>query len=218
VARMSKQVLGEFRGKIGDVVGKVRSGKHYISAAPVKYKISRAKHEVDKRNRFRVNGQFAKIIRSNELLFNVWNSSNVPASNAYNKICKLNFNLCEPDRPSAKNVITPAGFSLHVTEINSLSDGIEITLNPFEIIPGEVSVSFILYISFYDPKVKSSAYFELSHLSNYETEDLKFVFKYGAREKMLEQAYKHKTILLAAVTRNENGDILRWSETVGREL
>ncbi|QQS35985.1 MAG: hypothetical protein IPM56_17380 [Ignavibacteriales bacterium] len=215
---MSKQVLGEFRGKIGDVVGKVRNGKHYISSAPGKYNISKKPHEVDKRNRFRVNGLFAKTIRHNELLFMVWNDANIPANNAFNKICKVNFKLCEPDRPSAKNVITPPGFWLPVTQINSDDECIEITLNPFEILPGEDIVTLIMYISFYDPVNKNKNFFEMCPAMDYEPDDLKFLFRYGFREKQLAQIYNHKTIFLAAVTQSSNGNVLRWSETVGREL
>ncbi len=215
---MKKQILGEFRGKIGDVVGKVRNGKHYISAAPVKYKISKKPYEVDKRNRFRVNGKFAKTILKNELLFMVWSAANIPANNAFNKICKVNFNLCEPDRPSAKNVITPAGFALPVTQIDSADDWIEITLAPFEILPGEDIVTLIMYISFYDPVEKHNNFFELCPARDYEPDELKFLFRYGDLEKQLAKNYKHKTVYIAAVTQNSDGKILRCSETVGREV
>jgi hypothetical protein len=215
---MKKKILGEFRGRIGDVVGKVRNGKHYISAAPVKYKISKKPLEVDKRNRFRVNGMFAKTIRQNELLFKAWDAANISANNVFNKISKVNFKLCEPNRPSARNVITPAGFALPVTQIDSLVDRIEITLAPFEILPGEDIVTLIMYISFYDPVEKQNNYFELCPTRDYEPDELKFLFRYGTREKQLAQSYKHKTIFLAAVTQNSDGKILRWSETVGREM
>ena len=218
MATMKKQVLGEFRGKIGDVVGKVRNGKHYISAAPAKYHISWKPHEVDKRNRFKVNGQFAKTIGQNELLFKVWDAANIPANNAFNKISKVNFKLCEPDKPSAKNVLTPAGFTLPVTQINSADDRIEVTLAPFEILPGEDIVTLIMYISFYDPVEKRNNYFELCPARDYEPDELKFLFRYGDLEKQLAKSYKHKTVFIAAVTQNNDGKVLRWSETVGREL
>lgn len=218
MATMSKQVLGEFRGKIGDVVGKVRNGKHYISSAPGKYKISQKPHEVEKRNRFSVNGKFAKTILQNELLFKVWETVNIPVKIVFNRVTKVNFKLCEPDRPSAGNVITPSGFTLPVTRIDSADDRIEITLAPFEILPGEDIVTLIMYISFYDPVDKHNNYFELCPARDYEPDELKFLFRYSDREKQLAQSYKHKTVFLAAVTQNSDGKILRWSETVGREV
>lgn len=218
MATMGKKALGEFRGKLGDVVGRVRDGKHYVATAPVSYKMSMQQKEVDKRNRFKVNGKFAKKIKESNLLQRAWDESNVKANNAYNKISKQNFKLCEPERPSARNLITPAGFPLPVTNIRDFSDRIEIELGTFEILPEEKKITFIVIISFYEPEVKGYPYFEMSRLTNYTHEDFKFVFKYSAAEERLAEAYKHKTIFIAAVTEDEEGKIARWSNTVGGDL
>jgi hypothetical protein len=79
MAVLKKNVLGEVRGKIGNIVGKIRNGKHYIASVPSQYTMSRLPHEVDKRNRFRVNGIFAKAIRENELLYSIWHKEKAPA-------------------------------------------------------------------------------------------------------------------------------------------
>ncbi len=218
MASLEKRVLGELRGKVGGIVAKVRYGKQYIASLPSGYRMSKAPHEVDKRNKFKVNGKFAGAIKESGLLYRVWEKEKAPAVHAWNKICKINFKLCEPERPSARNLITPGGFPLPVTNIRDFSDRIEIELGTFEILSEEKKITFIVIISFYEPEVKENPYFEIRRLTNYTYEDSKFVFKYSAAEEHLAVAYKHKTIFIAAVTEDEGGKISRWSNTFATEL
>lgn len=218
MAKMSKKVLGEFSGKLGDVVGKFRKGKHYVSTAPGKYKISNKPNEIDKRNRFKVNGRFAKLVRSVDILYRIWDKENIPANNAFNKISKLNFNHCLPERPSAANMITPQGFYLPVKSIEPFPDRIEAELEMFDVLENESKIILVMFVSFYDPENEEYVYFELTQLNNYESDGMKFIFKYSGRDEMLAQNYKHKTVYLAAVTEDETGKIIRFSGTVGKEL
>lgn len=217
MARLDRKSLGELRGKLGGIVGKVRDGKHYISAAPKKYKISQKPREVEKRSRFKVNGQFAKFIRQVDILFRVWDKAKVPANNAYNKISKLNFKLCRPERPSDKNVITPGGF-LMSADIKSFPGRIEAELEPFDLLAKEARVVLVMIVSFYHPQKPGYNFFELTHPGSYEQDGLNFIFRMNAREEMLDKDFKHKTVYLAAVTEDEKGNIVRFSSTVGKEL
>jgi hypothetical protein len=218
MARLEKRVLGEIRGRIGDVVVKVRNGKQYIASRPSKYTISKAPHEVDKRNRFKVNGLFAKAINENKLLYSIWDNEKAPAASAYNKICKINFKLCNTSRPSVQNLITPRGFNLPVESFSYFPNRVETKLNPFDILPGEKSVIFILLICFYEPVMNEADYFTIKRIEDYDMDELKLTFNFNPTEKQIALAYKNRIAYLAAVTRDGTGNILRWSETVSREL
>lgn len=218
MARIQKQILGEIRGKVGSIVGKVRNGKPYIASRPSKYTMSKVPHEVDKRNRFKVNGLFAKSIKENKLLYGIWDKKKAPASSAYNKLCKVNYRLCNTDRPTDKNLITPDGFPLPVESISFFPDKIEAELLPFDILPDEKRVMFILLVSFYEPEKKELPYFSLKHITSYDLDDLKLTFNLNTTDKQTASAYKNRTAFLAAVTQDDTGNILRWSETVSREL
>jgi|WetSurMetagenome_2_1015567.scaffolds.fasta_scaffold144576_2 hypothetical protein len=217
MARLEKKVLGEIRGRVGDIVGKVRNGKQYIASRPSKYTMSKAPHEVDKRSRFKVNGLFAKAIKESDLLYRVWGREMASAASAYNKICKVNFKLCSTDRPTAENLITPGGFNLPVESISYFPDRVEAELIPFDILPSEKRVIFILLVSFYDPKENELPYFSLKHITGYELDELKLTFNLNTTDKQLADMYNKRTVFLAAVTEDANGNILRWSETVSRE-
>lgn len=218
MARLEKKVLGDIVGRVGNIVGKSRNGKYYIASRPSQYTMSMAPHEVDKRGRFKVNGQFARIIKQTEPLYKIWEKEKAPATNAYNKICKINFRLCRPERPSAENVITPPGFKLPVTKVNPETDRIEAALDVFELLETEKVLRFILIISFYNPTAKQSNYYEICRLVNYEMEELKLIFSYGSYERKLEEHYQNKTIYLAAVTGDGSGNIIRWSDTYSVDL
>lgn len=217
MAVLRKKVFGEVIGKTGNAVGRIFNGKNILVAAPSKYTPSQEPHEVDKRNRFGVNGRFAKVVKENELLYRVWEKEKAPATSAYNKICKVNFKLCGTDRPTEDNVITPGGFKLRVTDINTGPDSISVTIEPFDMTDKEAAVIFIMMVSFYEPKREGIDYYELCSLADYDIDGLNLKFKFDVDEKRLAEIYKNRTVYLAVVTVAEDGNVVRWSETVGVE-
>ena len=218
MAVFRKKVLGELNGKVGEFVGKTRNGKHYIASVPSQYTMSDEPHEVDKRSRFKVNGKFAKAVRENELLYRIWEREKAPASTAYNKICKVNFHLCGTDRPTGENVITPGGFKLTVTDIYPGPDGIDVTIEPFDMTDNEAAVIFIMMVSFYEPKIKGLEYYKVCSLNDYDIEELNLKFKYDEDEKKIAGKYRNGTVFFAAVTVDGDGEVVRWSETTSLEI
>jgi len=218
MARLEKRVLGEIRGRVGDVVIKLRNGKQYIASRPSKYTMSKASHEVDKRNRFKINGLFAKAIKESNLLYTIWDKEKAPAASAYNKICMVNFKLCNTNRPSTKNLITPGGFNLLVEAVSYFPDKVEAELKPFDIHLDEKRVIFIMMICFYEPVKNEAHYFALKRIEDYDLDELKLTFNFNTAEKQIASAYKNRIAFLAAVTQDDAENILRWSETVSREL
>ena len=218
MARLEKRVLGEIRGRVGDVVIKLRNGKQYIASRPSKYTMSKASHEVDKRNRFKVNGLFAKAIKESDLLYRVWEKEKAPAVSAYNKICKVNFKLCSTERPTNENLITPGGFNLPVESISYFPDRVEAELRPFDIMPGDKRVIFVLIICFYEPVRNEADYFTLKRIQNYDLDELRLTFNFNTAEKQIASAYNSRLTFLAAITQDNAGNILRWSETVSQYL
>jgi hypothetical protein len=218
MARLEKKSLGEIRGRVGDIVGKVRNGKQYIASRPSKYTLSKAPHEVDKRSRFKVNGLFAKAIKESELLYRIWEKEKAPAASAYNKICKVNFKLCKTDRPSADNIITPGGFVITVESLAYSPDKIVAGLEPFDMLANERRIVFILLVCFYDPFKKELDFFTLKRIDDYDLEELTLTFNFNTAEKQIAKAYKSRTVFLSAVTEDAGGNIVRWSKSVSREL
>ncbi len=219
MATIKKKLFGEVIGRYGDWVGRVRYGKYYIASRPSRYRMSKAPHEVDKRNRFKVNGLFAKAIKENNLLYKTWYINRAPATTAYNKICKVNFKRCGTDRPTADNLITPpGGFGLRITGAEAFDERIEVELVPFEIMENEKRVVFTMIVSFHEPKRKEYDPFTAKVIKNYDLDDLKLSFLFDLIDKQIAKDYHKRTIFIAVITEGENGNVVRWSDTVAREL
>ena len=221
MAKKKPSILGEPRGKVGDVVYKERNGKTYISKAATTYTLSQLPHEIDKRNIQGVNGKFASLIIKNALLKAVWEKEKAPCTGAYYKINKVNYPLCEPGHPSAKAMITPpGGFKLEAEEINVLADRIEITIRGTILKKGEKHITYIMILSLWNPtrKSKKTNPFEFLMLKDCITEGSDVIFRLAAEETTFLKKYKNKTAFLAAVTANKQNKIVRWSETFVRDL
>ncbi len=218
MAEKKPSMLGDLSGKIGDIVFKKRNGKTYISKAASNYTLSQLPAEINKRNRQRVNGKFAKQIIQNKLLKAVWDKEKAPCSTGYNKINQVNFHLCEPDRPSEKACITPGGFKLELEEITILPDRIEITPRPFDLQKKETSVKFIMIISLWNSRRKKDNQPEFLLKETALTEGQKCVFTLSQEEIKVIRKFKNKTLYLAAITLNNAHTTIRHSETLSKNF
>ena len=218
MAVLKKQTVGILRGTMGNTVYKWMNEKNIVVSRPSHYRMSHAPHEVEKRNRFGVNGKFARAIMLSELLYNIWKKEKAPATTGWNRICQVNYKRCGVDRPTEKNIITPAGFPLTANKTAMLPDGIEVVLDSFDTLKKEEQIIFIMIVSFYKPKIKKHKYFELLVMEGCERDDLKLTFRFDETEKRLARRYKNRTIFLAAVIVDKDGNILRHSETMGKDV
>ena len=218
MAQLNKKVIGEIRGKVGGIVVKVRNGKQYIASTPSHYTMSNEPHEVDKRNRFKVNGLFAKAVKESEILYRAWEKEKAPATTAYNKICKVNFKLCETNRPTEKNLITPGGFNLPITTVESYEDRIEVEIGQFDLNDKEIRIIFVMLISFFNSVTGKNKYFDMGLIRNYKYEDPKLIFDFSEEIKQISKRFKNRTVYLAAVTENEKGEMIRTSKTTAKDF
>ncbi len=219
MARAKGAVLGFLGGKLGQIVAKTREGKQYYAAMPSKYTMSMEQGEVDKRDRFSVNGKIAGIIYKDVHLKNVWKKSTVQANNGFNKITSFNFHHCGTNRPSANNKVTPPeGFILPVTNIESLPDGVGVNLPSIDLNSDEASIIYKMYVSFFEPVNGAASFFDLLKIENYETEGSVVTFRFNVREKSIAEMYSNRTVYFCAVTVDGNNRVMRFSETVGKEL
>lgn len=218
MARVEKNVLGMINGRVGDLVFKVRNGKQYVASRPSKYTMSRKPTEEARRNKFSVNGKFAKCISSVPELKAVWEKAKAPAVSGYNKICSVNFKRCSDESPTLNNIITPGGFPLDIKKIEAFEDKIAAELFPFGLLDGEEKVVFVMIVCFYMPAGSRNEFYELRALAGINVSWPVITFNYNHEEKIIARKYENKIAWLAAVTEDKNGKVVRCSESVGREL
>ncbi|MBK7377813.1 MAG: hypothetical protein IPJ03_02220 [Ignavibacteriales bacterium] len=109
MAIVTKRILGDYHGKIGDEMFKMRYGRQFCYPAPSKHKMSNSAAFKNEQSKFGLTVRFAKIINSVKELSDVWRGARVPGVNCYQKIIKNNLAYARKDSLTLSNIITPAG-------------------------------------------------------------------------------------------------------------
>ena len=129
MAEITKNVIGNISGTLGNMVFRNIGGKVIIYTRPHNQKISYTDKSVKNRGKFGM----ASLLSTNALqlpgIKEVWNSSNLGGRSAYTKIIKFNAKSVEADRLTIKNDIVPIGKRLTVNSFSLTSEKFEIDFN-----------------------------------------------------------------------------------------
>lgn len=109
MATVTKRILVDLHGKIGDHIFQMRYGKQFSYPVPSKHKMSKSAAFKNEQSKFGLTVRFAKIINSVKELSDVWRAAAVPGVNCYQKIIKNNLSYTTKDSLTLSNIITPGG-------------------------------------------------------------------------------------------------------------
>ncbi|MCR4418014.1 MAG: hypothetical protein NUV92_09775 [Ignavibacteria bacterium] len=120
MADVRKKIIGTLKGKLGDVVFRERNGKIIAYSKPKKYRKTKSVKLKKERNKFATVVQLANIIKSIPDLYFIWKNSDLPGSNAYQRIIKNNLQLTNGADLTINNLLFPPGIDLNISlvEIN----------------------------------------------------------------------------------------------------
>ena len=162
MAEITKSVIGNISGTLGNMVFRNIGGKVIIYTRPHNQKISYTEKSVKNRGKFGM----ASLLSTNAMqlpgIKEVWNSSNLGGRSAYTKIIKFNAKSVESDRLTIKNDIVPIGKRLTVNSFSLTSEKVEIDFNTdnFQNITQPYSACLLIFL--YDlknPATGSNHYF-----------------------------------------------------------
>jgi len=162
MAEITKSVIGNISGTLGNMVFRNIGGKVIIYTRPHNQKISYTDKSVKNRGKFGM----ASLLSTNAMqlpgIKEVWNSSNLGGRSAYTKIIKFNAKSVESDRLTIKNDIVPIGKRLTVNSFSLTSEKVEIDFNTdnFQNITQPYSACLLIFL--YDlknPATGSNHYF-----------------------------------------------------------
>ncbi|NPV10419.1 MAG: hypothetical protein HPY57_01325 [Ignavibacteria bacterium] len=114
MADVNKKIIGTLKGKLGDVVFRERNGKLIAYSKPKKYKKTKSVKLKKERSKFATVVQLANIIKSIPDLYLIWKNSDLPGSNAYQRIIKNNLKLTNGVDLSTNNLLLPPGLDLNI--------------------------------------------------------------------------------------------------------
>jgi hypothetical protein len=169
MATFENAILGEVKGKVGEVIGRRRGNKFFIYAAPREVKISNSPGAIKSRDIMKPVAQFASIVNSIPELKYLWAKEKIEAFDAFHKIEKVNYPLFTYDRPTVKNTIIPDNNNDSKIKESSISQGgvkLKIFIHNDEgaNYDGVKELTGIGVICYYNPKSKEDDYFHLSKI------------------------------------------------------
>jgi hypothetical protein len=162
-------VLGDVKGRVGEVIGRRRGNKFFIYAAPREVKISNTPEAIRSRNKMKTVAQFASTVNSIPELKYLWLKSKITAFDAFHKIEKVNYPFFTSERPTLNNTIIPDINNDSKIQESSISSGgiklkIFITNDEGANFNGAKELTGIGVICYFDPNDKTMDYFHLSKI------------------------------------------------------
>ncbi len=224
---LKKLMLGELRGKVGNLTAQVRNGKIVLYRRPLKYNASNSAAAVRARNRFAAAGKIANKIVNLPVLYKCWKSKLKKGMSVQNYATKLNYEKITGDKPGIHNVITPPdGFTLRVMSVEVFEDTINIGLEPIEksaILSGNekgyVLNGLICYHNPANPRDKLYTIITIEHSFEIRdvTQTVYLEIPLDAVQRNIAVRYGNMIIYLAVVVVDGEGCVLGYSDTFAKE-
>ena len=225
MAELKGNVLGKVTGTIGNLVGRVRSGKNYLASRPGSFMPGDDADSVARRERFKLSVQFAKSLILLDDLKSVWDNNAPSGISAYNFIVQSNYKFFENDLPSSSNIIVPPnGFNISTNQFQVLQASLHVEFLPLgESAPFDPAVEKNLRLyslfSLYDPLNPGLDQFAFIPLSSekqiFQTSaDTVFDIPIPQYHQSLISKYQNKKVYIALLTLDENDKPLRYSITL----
>jgi hypothetical protein len=223
MARLTTSILGEIRGKMGNLVIRKMNGKEFISLRPAKHRKTNKK--VPARQKMQTAVQFSRTINNSDELKLIWGQSTIKATNPYQKLIKHSLENAEPQKLTINNKITPAGISLSYSQFYFENGELNVSINNSDkgtrsITKNNFSVYILFY--FYEPKVKKTDSSRIELISKFVngTVENNFLFNYdvGSLNTRLLKNYNRCIVYFAIVGQKTNTKAPNYSDTIAKEF
>lgn len=130
MAIVKKKILGDFTGKLGNIVLKVKNGKQIAYFRSSTFNKSNSKAAEEGRQNFKVSQHLSSALIKIPSLKQIWREAKVEGSSEYNRIIKYNRAQCKDYNLTTQNIITPpGGISLAVDSLNFSNTNISFTIS-----------------------------------------------------------------------------------------
>jgi hypothetical protein len=222
MAIVNGSVIGNLRGRLGNLSARTVNGKTILAARPSSFNASQEQSSLDVRSKFSVTGTFAKNVLVLSTLDDIWRKTKDAGISVFNAIFKVNFAYSSTEKPTEQNVITPGGFALPIT--TAAVDTSKITaslpaLNTASVFGSdEVNISANALVCFYDPASESDEPFQIISLSkevaNFNfTQAYSLQLDYNVLQEAVAGKYQHNILYLIVASKTADGKVVQNSAT-----
>ena len=222
MAILNGNVIGNLRGRLGNLTARTVDGRTIMSARPSSFNVNYDPAVVEVRHKFAVTVNLAQSILSLDTLSAIWKTVKGSGMSVFNTIFKSNFGYSAADKPTEYNIITPGGFSLPVDVVTVDVDKITASLLALNteaaFTPEEINASANALVSFYDPMNPADAPYEVIALSK-EIANFNFNQAYNlqldfdAKQKLIAAKYTKSILYLSVASKNADGKVIQYSST-----
>ncbi len=222
MAILNGNVIGNMRGRLGNLSARTVDGKTIMAARPSSYTPNNTPAVLEVRQKFSATVSLAKAILSLATLAAIWQSVKNSGMSVFNTVFKSNFAYSASGKPTENNIITPGGFSLPVDAAAVAADKVTasiLALNTESVFaPEEVNLSANALVCFTDPTNPEDESYQIIAL-NKEVAGFNFNQAYDlqldfdAKQKIIAAKYTKSVMLLCVATKTAEGKIIQYSST-----
>ena len=222
MAILNGNVIGNIRGRLGNLSAHTVDGKTILAARPSSFNINNDPAVTQVRKKFSVTVALAQAVLALATLAVVWKSVKESGMSVYNTIFKSNFHYSGTDKPTTDNIITPGGFSLPVSVAAVAADKVTaslLALNTESVFSAEeVNLSANVVVCFTDPTNPDDKPYQLISLSkevaNFDfTQAYDLQIDFDTKQKLIAAKYTKNILLLSIASKTADGKVAQYSAT-----
>ena len=222
MAILNGNVIGNMRGRLGNLSARTVDGKTILAARPSSFNVNHNPAVTEVRQKFSVTVALAKAILALATLEVIWKTVKASGMSVFNTIFKSNFQYSGTGKPTVDNIITPGGFSLPVNVASVAADKITaslLALNTESVFSAEeVNLSANAVVCFTDPTNPDDEPYQVISL-NKEVANFDFTQVYDlqidfdAKQKLIAAKYTKNILLLSVASKTADGKVVQYSAT-----
>ena len=226
MARVTGNVLGNLRGRLGNLSARTVNGQTILSARPESFTLSQTPESIQARKKFGVTGSFSKFIAEVQMLNEIWAKVKLPGISVFNTMFKKNYPFSSTSNPTIDNIITPGGFGIPVTSAVVSENDVSLelaALNTNAVFSAdEVDLSIATLVMYYNPINPEDDAFKVIKLTK-DQAAYDFSTSYTATlnldvvQKQVAAKYLNSIMYLAVASKTSDGKIVQYSATYSQE-
>lgn len=230
-------VAGSFRGKVGDKIFRKLNGKTVVGQAPDNINICYSPGCLKTRHRFKITEDLAKTIKTDPLLYGLWDDVQPEGANKFSRIMKANLGVATFKGLNRANVITPNSetvpyrFRNYCTMLGVKSVGLNVDSvfaetkvyrEKGDILVPPYTAYFIVYLGKQINADDLSEYkflpYEMEVTEESPAEYQRYEIVFDEETKLEISKYSYAVVLFALVKINEVSRKYEWSLTEQMEI
>lgn len=226
MARVSGNVLGNLKGKLGNLSARTVDGQTILSARPSSFNVSQTPESIAARKRFAITGNFSKFLMDIPDLVSIWKKVKYSGMSVFNTAFKYNYAYTSEDRPTDENIITPGGFSIPVTSAILAADNLALELGALNSVAvfsaEEVDLSIAAVVVYHNPLDPEDEDYRVIKLTKAEA-GFDFTSAYSGSlsldvvQQALSAKYQNSILYLAVASKSAEGNVVQYSATFAQQ-